>query len=867
MAGGYSPLKLPDLETFQYGPIEEISSTNDSIASEIDGVRDNDAEETDIWMIAFFDQYDASRRRETWEQFEDEDFQEPRLYLSEATQEAWNSVWIQHEVRKSDRLTVVPIKHSGIIRPLIDLGLGFSSSLFLFDAAGKLAPPDNIIFSGLSRELTLSVIQTIGACGESFRTIERSLVERIKKSEENPSMNALASMVRRVLNLTRPQILRDSSLARTILQIHNLYQRPLGLLSKLEGLLTRASQFETETALVNYVISMVQDHESHDQWFYPISFQILCMVSKSFLEDISVAIGLLPVGTIAFSRSPSLSHLLETLTVSDESGAATKKLPDLFDIRQELIIFQLHQSLKVLKNVRPDHLLNNSTYQHQGNHVSLELAGSWDGVDDIHAKTIAYQTFASQHLSCGSSERVDIVKKDSLGYQLSQPLPQYNTKEETFQLNIIESIDECNLLRAQESEMDPLATVLDKALQPQSLYRIASTSYPPIAVLMMESFAPLLSVQARLINHSCLRMIFKDGNLLHHLDVLYKFHLLGSGIFTTKLKQALFSSELSSTERKKGHHRAGNLGLRLGSRSTWPPANAELRLALTGMLSDCYSLSFPAWFSKSPDHLPGNLAFAIRNLSEPEIEACMDSTSLAALDFLRLQYKSDPALSVILTDKALSKYDHIIRFLLRLSRVSFAIDQIWLHQRLGHSTADPRMSRFTYEARHFVQTLVAHVHSTISSIWHRFYQLMASVERQLDHDVSTSSCSTSNGLFQLSALHGLMLDKIMFELLLRKRHEKVMQILNQILTAILEMASTAKSHIELLSDFRTNVGVFIAVCRNLSDRGDYGQQEYGTLSDHLPKEWARGAESESGLKNLTVSLDMNGWYSKEDDRS
>lgn len=860
-------LKLPSLETFQYGPIEDISFANDSIASGIDVLRDNDADETDIWTIVASGQHDASKKSGTWEQLSEKDFQESHLYLSEATQGAWNSAWIRQGIRGENGSAPVPIKHDSILRSLVDLGLGFSSYLFTFDAAGKSTPLDDILFSGLSTDLTLSVIQTIGACGESFRMIERSLDERVDVFKETPSMIALVSTVRRVSNLTRQQISRDSSSAYTILQIHNLFQRPCILLLKLRGLLTQASQFETETALINHVVYLVEDHESHDQWFYSIISQILRMVINSFLEDISVKIGLLPEYTILVSRNPSLDHLFEKVVVSNGIYTTNKELPDLFDIGQELLIYQLHQSLKVLKTSRPDRLLISSTRHFQGNHIGLELADSWDDISDIHARAVAYEASGSQLRKYGSSKRLDIEKKDLSAHPLPKLHFSQNTREKKFQLYILESINECNLLEAHNPKSDPLVAAVGHALQPQPPDTIAFKSYPPIAVLMIESFAPLLSAQARLINHHCLSMIFRDCHLLHHLDVLHEFHLLGSGIFTTKLKQALFSPELSSTERRKGHHRSGNLGLRLGSRSAWPPASAEMRLALMGMLGDCYRLSFPAYASKSPDHLPGDLAFAIRNLSEPEIEACMDSTSLAALDFLRLQYKSHHGLNVIFHEKALSKYDRIFRFLLRLSRASFAVDQIWMQQRLDRSRGNLRMSRFIFEARHFIQALVAHVHFTISSIWHRFYRLVTSMENQVSENLSISSSTISHGIFQLSALHDFMLDKIMFELLLRQRHEKVMQVLNRILTSILDMASTSKPHAQLISDFQTNVTLIIAVCRNLSDRSDYNQQDNGVLSNQLRKEWSRGADSDDGLKNLILSLDMNGWYSKHDNRS
>ena len=74
-----------------------------------------------------------------------------------------------------------------------------------------------------------------------------------------------------------------------------------------------------------------------------------------------------------------------------------------------------------------------------------------------------------------------------------------------------------------------------------------------------------------------------------HLGLQRSFHLLGDGVFVSRLTAALFDPEQASTERERGVMRSGTgMGLRLGSRGTWPPASSELRLALMGILGDCY---------------------------------------------------------------------------------------------------------------------------------------------------------------------------------------------------------------------------------------------------------------------------------------
>ena len=125
------------------------------------------------------------------------------------------------------------------------------------------------------------------------------------------------------------------------------------------------------------------------------------------------------------------------------------------------------------------------------------------------------------------------------------------------------------------------------------------------------------------------------------------------------------SDQSSSEGRRKSQ---GKTGLRLQNRDAWPPTTSELRLVLTGILSESFASDSYAARQRtaSPEAQDRGfseaMSFAIRDLSDLELEKCRDADSIYALDFLRLQYKPPSALlDTILTLASQKKYDLIFK--------------------------------------------------------------------------------------------------------------------------------------------------------------------------------------------------------------
>ncbi|KKY23123.1 putative gamma-tubulin complex component gcp6 [Diplodia seriata] len=300
---------------------------------------------------------------------------------------------------------------------------------------------------------------------------------------------------------------------------------------------------------------------------------------------------------------------------------------------------------------------------------------------------------------------------------------------------------------------------------------------------------------------------------------------------------------------------------------------------------------------ETPD-LPGNLSFSIRILSNDEIEKCMDPNSLGALDFLRLQYSPPPPLNLVMTTSALDKYDRCFRLLLRIVRMLFVVN----HQlpRDGGIPGVWESKSFRNEAHHFVSAVSAYFFdSGIGETWQAFEAGLDGLERRMraeddDGDAGDGDSSfgrlVTEGLESVRAAHEECLDRVMFALLLRRRQQAVMRLLEEIFETILAFAKRASAYgsggaaagrgygeqltavpaeeahevREMYMLFRSKVNVFMTVCRGLT--GKRGSRRaaggagpgVGLLLGGDGRDVV--VEEDNTIDRLLLKLEMNGYY-------
>ncbi|KAJ0320384.1 hypothetical protein COL5a_009741 [Colletotrichum fioriniae] len=410
----------------------------------------------------------------------------------------------------------------------------------------------------------------------------------------------------------------------------------------------------------------------------------------------------------------------------------------------------------------------------------------------------------------------------------------------------------------------------------------AGTDFTPHwSLLPILSFGSIISAQSRIVGRETLKLLFTSHNLREHLKLQKEFQLLGNGFFCSRLSHALFDPDLETAERQSGvAHQGGVMGLRLSGRDTWPPASSELRLALMGVLTESYE--GPLHEDSRPrdgekNELPGDLSFGVRSLSNEEIDKCMDPTGLEALDFLRLSYKPPAALGAIITPVILVQYDRVFKLLLRVLRMQYTVNRIFRDvtaRESGWQDVDDISIRFCFEARHFISSLSSYIFDIgIEIPWQAFEKLLSQIEIDLGAEDQSTFSTAVLSPDRLREHHSQVLDRIMLALLLRKRQQPVLKLLDDIFRVVLKFAQYSrlqnagrKAHGQggttakgLYKMFKRNVEVFLAVCKGLSEKGDYGMKDTAGEKSTLGRV---DALEGNPIAQLILKLDMSGFYSK-----
>jgi hypothetical protein len=451
---------------------------------------------------------------------------------------------------------------------------------------------------------------------------------------------------------------------------------------------------------------------------------------------------------------------------------------------------------------------------------------------------------------------------------------------------------------------DPLAMMV------QQLTRLPLSDLtafePPLSITPLLSFSHIITAQSRVTNISCLHMFIHEHSLGAHLSLLRRFYLFGDSSFTYRLSRALFSLSADTTERRVGEARSGGImGLKLGSRKNWPPASSELRLALMDVLTTSLSSSTGLHSANKTGDLPGGLSFAVREMNAKEMDNIMSVDSIQALDFLRLDYRPPAPLDAVITRSALRILDRIFTFLLRLLRMLYVVNQLWLDCGCSFSAVScPEASFFALEARHFVSTLASYVRSTaIGTTWRRFEEKM--------EGITQGRGNTGEGVEDVRRYFESTLERMAFATMCRRRQDQIMGILEECFGKVLRFARLLRERngkftdadtsdlkrrrrrrrrksggvkedggvgdeeeegddpdlaeiMKLRRSFRRRVGIFLRVCRGLSERrvdGDGGKDVEGRRA--VDAVFGTSYKEEANMLGmLLVSLEVTGYYSQ-----
>jgi len=881
-------LRFPDLETFHYGPLEDISVLGSSAVS-LQGEESENIEilQDDIWVDAGSDNRPSKERRlKTWEAFYDPGFKEPITYISEGGPRVFDAALLSiTTLLDSDNTRPYSGRASSTdpaLKALLQLGMGRQSFLFAFDSerrsfVPRSGPPS---ISGYSIGGVQSLNAKFTQYGNEMIKLQYFVDKVYKQRSPCATLVAAAATISSISSAILGYIWRYSEDIESFLQLQAVFDRPGQLMSCLCDMIGIISKANNDEMILSSVFDCIQALENAGSWLRPISLHILAAISTPWLESLAHSIGLQTNRPTAYAESLICRNAGDTTNT-------VQVMPKFIKDKELEMIIESRHSLKLLQSQSPDHVM---LYPHgKASEVpKLEWHFDWADIKRIEAKAKRYEASVQQALMPKHNSQAHTRSWVHNKVQDSRPdFDPFGVSLDKIQADISDS-------RATFEQLSPIdqplvdgnifPDVLGKAFSKEVADPESSDVFAPtLAIAPLLSFSPIIAAQSRLLNLSCLRMLFKEHDLRGHLELQRRFHLFGDGIFTSRLSHALFDTELESAERRKGHVRTGRMGLKLGSRDSWPPASSELRLVLMGILTETYygalATDVPV---PSNGELPGGLSFALRDLSEEEIQKCMELHSIEALDFLRLQYKAPSPVDAVITTSCLGKYDVIFRLLLRVTRMLFVVNQlsrIGKHRSRASFDTDPIASRFRFEAHYFVST-IAEYFSTVAvgSNWDQFETEIKDLERRLQNDDFSGQLGGHEGLRQLRMRHEQMLDKMMFALLSRKREQQAVKLLEDVFGLILAYnksiidgthkgvsTSNGISNVgHIYHEFRAKVRAFMDACRALVEQEVKSaiSMTDSTASSGLLSRHSTRQGSPSALTQLLLRLEMNNHYSK-----
>ncbi|THX14938.1 hypothetical protein D6D13_02458 [Aureobasidium pullulans] len=714
-------LRLPDIDTFQFGKLDDLSLPEEpeqeaSISHHKPSEPSLSGEIEALWKLDLNTPDNVSLR--TWEAFANAHHVESRVScISEAGPRAFDAL----QSHDTDVL-----QSAFTLKCLALLGLGRSSALFQWKKEEKTFIPTlaNVRLSGLSRTAFDSIIDRLSTTGSDFAELRQFVQSSYANKHPLAARVALATSVQAVVEALDQNLSECVLQAPSTLQLLAYFDGPAMLLAEMRNLVDATSHAKTDTIFLSAC------HEA------------ICQKTGLTRERLDL---------------PDQDDILESSAhISSQDSAQ---------------IHEVMTGTAILAVSAPSHpLLHSASWGIE--QPDLETSMMNTDIDRITKKADKYQQdllAAISRYESGDSKPHGVETKEDFDNLTSEQLPwSLDQAQQTYFEGVGTQFTQYPLNQADASGLQLLVANVLKDVDGNQDVSQLDLRIPTTTTL--RRIQPYLNVQARLLNGTLLRLLFRQFSLRNHLTLNHSFHLLGNGLFVQHLTTALFTSETNTH------------GLRLDNRSKqWPPASSELRLGLMGVLSEAYG----------SNDIPGNLSFAVRELGDEEIEKCLDADSIHALDFLRLRYEAPAPLDVILDDAAMSKYDDCFRVLLGVLRMLHFVTLLRTTAQQKDSSAAAQA--FAHEAWSCVSSLASYFFDIgITGPWQDFQKTLDGIEADLMTE-DQEDCYGERVRISVSGLrdkHNDMLDTIRSRLFLRSRHNKLRSAVEDIFGFILGVQHT-----------------------------------------------------------------------------
>ena len=861
---------LYSLNVFGAEELEQTDATASSTTTHASDQTDEDEhfeQADDIWDINLLPKAHTERVViKSWDTFPTHPAaQWQPLSLSEAGRCGFDAALVHQATRSGLENSGRVAQTEPFLFSLFKLGLGWNSVFFRFNEQTKKFEKNikDARISGISLPAMDSLIQEFLECGTYVRYIRHFIATAPSKVNHTSSLSGLCRAVFILLCSVEDQLFERFRAGLSLLELQETFRRCGCLMKCLLDIANSAANTNSDGDTVSNVFGKCDHYSQQFVWLSDILHELMTLVATPWLSLIAKWMGV-------ETRSSDLDEVL---------GAGV--MPDFVPPEHAGAIIESGRILRLLRKFHPSHpFVDRKLSSSTPASLSFEYAITWEDIDRIQSKAHTYEAKVRAEISkCAPSSICATVDKT--------PTAEDQDKQE--------SIDDIYELCDLDMPDAPKYLAPGSHIPSQKLYKLLSASQclnpsetlsveapfgPPLGVSIYLSFAPIISAQTRLINFSFLQVLFQKHKVRDHLQLQWRFQLLGDPTFISRLSLTLFDPDMKSGERKKGVARGGlSTGLRLGSRDTWPPATSELRLVLMGMLTECYDSEGQDWEGRpkaSEKELPGGLSFSIRDLTDEEITNCKNPNALEALDFLRLQYNPSPLLSEIITAKSLRRYDRLFKHLLRLTRILSVVQYLVREITNRHSfpgTHSIIERRFRFEALHFIQSISDYAFSMcLTDTWRKFESTLSKIEQCIERGDIHGALEHAESPSRLREYHEDILGQMLFSLFLTKKHVHVAKQLEYIFNTILAYASLSKQEkttsdsryeravYKLYSDFRKFVGGFMRFLRSMD--GGKVTMSGGKHRDLAAWGHRQTATTEvnSVFEHLLLRLDMKEYY-------
>ncbi|KAF4971892.1 hypothetical protein FSARC_1397 [Fusarium sarcochroum] len=900
--------KLPALQPdSQPEPVPEASTSANDAPTPTENVDDAEPED-DIW-VGTGKPAEKVPEHKTWDGFiaGTPAGRQPPL-VTEAGATVYDALlgWSVDPLElKSSDVPVVDIK--AYFSSLLALALGQESVFFSKQENSRSFVPalPSMRVTGYSKDVLRGLEKQCHRCGSMLLEL-RSFVDSTYAKRTSKCGVALAGAIDQILKDVQRHVALHGQTPRSLLELQSTVKGLLAILVPFHRLTSKFRKGYSDEHVLSLVFHEAYSVDYGEEQLRGIMREVLQRVSLPWIEFLEEWIGTrreegIPLTKANVGASKGFIKV-DKEKYTDDFGQEVEdidfrldetKMPHFmpYDIAKSM--FETGRNLRFIRECHPEHPLASANIIDATNPPKVGWLYDWDAIEDLEKRVAKYH-----------NDLLGAIRECSPHKQIFIPESQvYNFHpEDTITFVNPDGTSETKLMSALTTRMDrPLPDsmstedMLSQILREHLARTSSRTSKPPTtgfdftphpSLLPVLSFGGITSAQSEVVNQESLRLLFNNHDLRGHLKMHRDFHLFGSGMFICRLSHALFDPDLETAERQAGVARQGGvMGLRLGGRDTWPPASSELRLALMGVLAESFDSDNGfageklASISRDASELPGDMSFAVRDLSQEEIDKCMNPDSLEALDFLRLSYKAPTALSSIITPVILTQYDRIFKLLLKIMRMVYVVNQLFRDVNARTTRwSDPEdiSYRFTREAHHFVSGITSFfMDAGVAIPWQAFEAKLDKIQDDLKHPSGTKSTPDKvESPDRLREFHSRVLDRIMLSLFLRKRQQPVLKLLDEIFAAVLEYAKFSRTKAlgksqttdpgetqelqRLYSNFKKKVQIFITVCRALTEKSrstsnkvsdDLGLKQEGIGEDHM-------------VAQLLMKLDMNDYYTK-----